>query len=185
MTTLTIDREYLTNTLADLVRINSINPTLIPGGAGEREISGYLTQAMRQLGMIVAQHEPESDRISTVGLLRGSGGGKSLMLNGHIDTVGVDYMPDPFSAEIRAGKLYGRGAYDMKGSIAAALAAVKALRDAGQTLPGFTHQPRSHRLFAGETAPAFRQRNGNAYLAPARCPCARLGPTDRQPHRHI
>ena len=91
---------------------------------------------MRQLGMIVAQHEPEPDRISTVGMLRGSGGGKSLMLNGHIDTVGVDYMPDPFSAEIRDGKLYGRGAYDMKGSIAACLAAVKALRDAGQTLPG-------------------------------------------------
>ena len=34
------------------------------------------------------------------------------MLNGHIDTVGVDYMPDPFSAEIRDGKLYGRGAYE-------------------------------------------------------------------------
>jgi acetylornithine deacetylase len=136
MTTLTIDREYLTNTLADLVRINSVNPTLIPGGAGEREISGYLTHGMRQLGMTVAQHEPEPDRISTVGTLRGSGGGKSLMLNGHIDTVGVDYMPDPFSAEIRDGKLYGRGAYDMKGSIAASFAAVKALRDAGQTLAG-------------------------------------------------
>ncbi len=136
MTNLTIDRNYLHQTLAELVRINSINPTLIPGGAGEREISEYMARAMRELGMIVSHHEPEPDRISTVGLLRGSGGGKSLMLNGHIDTVGVDYMPNPFSAEIRDGKLYGRGAYDMKGSIAASLAAVKALHDAGQTLPG-------------------------------------------------
>jgi acetylornithine deacetylase len=136
MTKLTIDRNYLHQTLADLVRINSINPTLIPGGAGEHEISEYVARVMRELGMIVSHHEPAPDRISAVGLLRGSGGGKSLMFNGHIDTVGVDYMPDPFSAEIRDGKLYGRGAYDMKGSIAASLAAVKALRDAGQTLPG-------------------------------------------------
>ena len=136
MTTLTIDREYLTHTLTDLVRINSINPTLIPGGAGEQEIAGYMKSAMRQLGLTVTQHEPAPDRISTVGLLRGTSNGKSLMLNGHIDTVGVDSMPDPFSAEIRDGKLYGRGAYDMKGSLAASLAAVKALRDAGHTLPG-------------------------------------------------
>lgn len=136
MPALTIDRDYLINTLADLVRINSINPSLISGGAGERKIAGYMAQAMRQLGMIVSQHEPEPDRISTVGILRGSGGGKSLMLNGHIDTVGVDTMPEPFSASIRDGKLYGRGAYDMKGSIAAGLAAVKALRDAGQSPAG-------------------------------------------------
>lgn len=136
MTTLTIDRDYLSRTLAELVRINSINPSLIPGGAGEREIAAYLAQAMQALNMDVAQLEPAPDRISTVGTLRGSGGGKSLLLNGHIDTVGVEYMPDPFSGEIHDGKLYGRGAYDMKGSVAAMLAAVKALRDAGHKLPG-------------------------------------------------
>jgi acetylornithine deacetylase len=136
MTELSIDRTYLHRTLSDLVRINSINPSLTPGGAGERDIAAYLQQAMQHLGMSVAQHEPAPDRISTVGTLRGSGGGRSLMLNGHIDTVGVEYMPDPFSAEIRDGKLYGRGAYDMKGSVAAMLAAVKALRDANITLKG-------------------------------------------------
>ena len=131
-----IDRTYLAQTLAELVRINSINPSLIPGGAGEREISVYLTRAMQQLGMRVAQHEPEPGRVSVVGTLQGTGGGKSLMLNGHIDTVGVDDMTDPFSAAIRDAKLYGRGAYDMKGSIAAMLTAVKTLRDAGVSLPG-------------------------------------------------
>src|SRR5512135_1048896 len=97
MTNLTIDRNYLHHTLADLVHINSINPSLMPGGAGEREIAAYMLRAMHQLGMDVAQHEPAPDRISTVGTLRGSGHGPSLMLNGHIDTVGVEHMPDPFS----------------------------------------------------------------------------------------
>ena len=136
MSRLFIDHDYLHHTLADLVRINSINPSLMPGGAGEKEIAAYLKNAMQQLGMTVDQHEPAPDRISTVGTLRGSGGGKSLMLNGHIDTVGVEHMPAPFSAEIRDGKLYGRGAYVMKGSVAAMLAAANALRDAGITLKG-------------------------------------------------
>jgi acetylornithine deacetylase len=108
----------------------------MPGGAGEREIAAYLARIMQQLGMTVAQHEPAPDRISVVGTLRGTGGGKSLMFNGHIDTVGVEHMPDPFSGEIRDGKLYGRGAYDMKGSVAAMLAAAKAIKDAGMVLKG-------------------------------------------------
>jgi acetylornithine deacetylase len=136
MTSLTIDRNYLYQTLADLVRTNSINPSLTPSGAGEREIATYVKQTMQQLGMTVAQHEPEPDRISTVGTLRGMGGGKALMLNGHIDTVGIEHMPNPFSADIRDGKLYGRGAYDMKGGVVAMLAAAKALKDAGAVLQG-------------------------------------------------
>ena len=136
MTQLTIDRDYLHQTLADLVRINSINPSLMPGGAGEREIAAYVMQAMQQLGMAVAQHEPAPHRISVVGTLRGSGNGKALMLNGHLDTVGVEHMPHPFLADIRDGKLYGRGAYDMKGSVAAMLAAAKAVKDAGVALKG-------------------------------------------------
>ncbi|CAG0934473.1 acetylornithine deacetylase [Thermoflexales bacterium] len=136
MTTLTIDRNHLQQLLADLVHINSINPSLVPGSAGEREIAAYLTSAMQRLGLTVAQHEPAPNRVSVVGTLPGSGKGKSLMLNGHIDTVGVEHMPNPFSGEIREGKLYGRGAYDMKGGVAAMLTAAKALRDAGLALKG-------------------------------------------------
>lgn len=58
------------------------------------------------------------------------------MLNAHYDTVGVDGMPEPFSAAIRDGKLYGRGAYDMKGSLAACMTAAKALADAGAPQAG-------------------------------------------------
>jgi acetylornithine deacetylase len=127
---LIIDREYLTNTLADLIHINSINPKLVPDGPGEAEIAAYIAEALRRLNLEVMMHEPEPRRVSVVGRLKGQGGGRSLMLNGHLDTVGIESMPEPFSAAIRNGKMYGRGAYDMKGSIAACLAAIKALVDA-------------------------------------------------------
>ena len=133
---LTIDPDYLTQTLADLVRINSINPTLTPGGAGEAEIAAYLTGALSKLGLDVATYEPEPGRVSVVGTLKGRGGGRSLMLNAHTDTVGIEGMPAPFSAAIHDGKLYGRGAYDMKGSLAACMTTVKALSEAGAPLSG-------------------------------------------------
>ena len=133
---LTIDRHYLSKTLTDLIQINSINPSLTPGGAGEAEIAAYIAQALRDLGLAVTTHEPEPGRVSVVGRLRGRGGGRSLMINGHIDTVGVEGMAEPFSGAIREGKVYGRGAYDMKGSVAAGMAALKALVDAGLPLAG-------------------------------------------------
>jgi acetylornithine deacetylase len=124
-----IDRHYLVRTLADLVRINSINPTLVPGGAGEAEIAAYVAKALAGVGLEVRKIETEPGRPSVVGVLRGGRPGGSLMLNAHYDTVGVDGMPEPFSAAIRDGKLYGRGAYDMKGSLAACLTAAKALAE--------------------------------------------------------
>jgi acetylornithine deacetylase len=126
-----VDRDYLFRTLADLIRINSVNPTLAPGGKGEGEISGYVARALGAMGLEVRTLEPEPGRISVLGTLRGTGGGKSLMLNAHYDTVGVEGMEEAFSAAVRDGKMYGRGAYDMKGSLAAQMAAVKALVDAG------------------------------------------------------
>lgn len=131
-----IDRQYLTDTLAGLVRINSINPTLVPGGAGESEIAAYTADSLAAIGLEVSVHESEPGRPSVVGILRGRGGGRSLMLNAHYDTVGVDGMADPFSAAIRDGRLYGRGAYDMKGSLAACMSAAKGLIDAGIILDG-------------------------------------------------
>ncbi len=131
-----IDHEYLRRTLEDLVRIDSINPTLVSGGAGEAEIAGYVSSSMRSSGLEVHLHEPEPGRPSVVGRLRGSGGGRTLMLNAHYDTVGVDEMADPFSAAVRDGRLYGRGAYDMKGSLAAQMAAARALAGQGWAAGG-------------------------------------------------
>ena len=131
-----IDRPYLERTLADLVRVNSVNPKFGDGRTNERAIATHLTGVMRALGLEVTTYDAAPDRTSVVGRLRGSGGGRSLMLYGHIDTVGVDEMPEPFSAAIRDGRMYGRGTYDMKGGLAACIAAVKALVDARAPLAG-------------------------------------------------
>jgi acetylornithine deacetylase len=133
-----VDRQYVIRALQDLVRINSINPALEAGGPGEAEIAGYVAQALEAAGLHVTTHEPAPGRVSVVGRLDGqavrrSGGqadGRTLMLNAHMDTVGVAGMAEPFSGAIRDGKLFGRGAYDMKGSLAAMLGAAKALADA-------------------------------------------------------
>jgi acetylornithine deacetylase len=131
-----VDRNYLLDILTDFVRINSINPSLDPSGAGEGEIAAYIADAMHKLKLEVVTHEPEPGRLSVVGTLKGTGGGRSLMLNGHVDTVAVDDMLDPFSAKIGNGKMYGRGAYDMKCGLAACMTAVKALVDTGTSLAG-------------------------------------------------
>lgn len=137
MTTgLGIDREYLIGACQQLVRINSVNPLLVPGAPGEGEIARWIEGAFRQLGLETTRHEPVPGRPTVVGRLRGQGGGRSLMLNAHVDTVGIDGMIEPFSGRLADGRVYGRGSFDMKGSLAASLAAAKALRDAGASLRG-------------------------------------------------
>jgi len=133
---LSIDAGYTTRTLQDLVRINSVNPRLDPTAPGELAIAAYVADALEHLGLEVFRHEPEPGRISVVGRLRGSRPGRSLMLNAHADTVDVAGMDEPFSGDIRDGRLYGRGAYDMKGGLAAMMAAVKALAGAGRPHAG-------------------------------------------------
>lgn len=135
--TFSIDDTYLTTTAQELVRINSINPSLTPDGPGEAEIGAYVADHIERLGLAVKVSEIEPRRVNVTGRWKGSGGGRSLLLYAHTDTVGVEGMTiDPFGAETREGRLYGRGSYDMKTSLAAILAAVKALRDAGISLKG-------------------------------------------------
>ncbi len=135
-----IDSTYLAEILTDLVRIDSRNPLLTPGSPGEGEIGAYVADALRTLGLDVTVHDLQDERsnrrVNVVGILRGSGGGRSLLLNAHLDTVGVEGMDAPFSAELRNGRLYGRGSQDMKASIAAMLAAAKALQNADARLAG-------------------------------------------------
>lgn len=133
---LTIDREFLIETLQKLVQINSVNPGLVPGHPGEYEIGAYITEVLRTIGLDPQFREVKPDRVNVVATLEGSGGGRSLMLNGHMDTVGVDGMEQPFSGKIQDGRVYGRGAQDMKGSIAGMLTALKALVDADIRLKG-------------------------------------------------
>jgi acetylornithine deacetylase len=131
-----IDPDYTRDTLARLVQINSINPTLAPGAPGEREIAAFIAGSLRGAGLSAEIFEPEPGRCTVLGRLAGAGGGRTLMLNAHCDTVDVAGMAEPFSGAIRDGKLYGRGSFDMKGSLAACMAAAKALADSGVPLRG-------------------------------------------------
>ena len=115
----------LTTLLVDLVRIDSINPDLVTGAHGEEGIAGFIAEWATQAGLEAIVQYAEPGRPNVVVIARGSGGGRNLMLNGHIDTVGVADMDAPFSGYMEDNKLYGRGAYDMKAGVAASLIAAK------------------------------------------------------------
>lgn len=131
-----IDPELLVPTLRDLVRINSVNPSLAPGAPGEGDIAAYLDARLRRAGLEVHRHEALPGRPSIVARLPGRGGGRSLMLNAHIDTVGVEAMANPFAGDVGDGRLYGRGSYDMKGGLAAAIVAIETLAREATPLAG-------------------------------------------------
>jgi len=135
-TTPLISPEYLEKTLTALVQINSINPDLSQEGVGEDQISAYLAEELGSCGMQVERRKLAPGRYNVIGVRKGSGGGKSLLWNGHMDTVGSNGMEHPFQAEVRDGRLYGRGSQDMKGSLAAMLAAARALNESGAQLAG-------------------------------------------------
>lgn len=122
-----------------LTQIDSSNPTLsVGGGAGETDIADYLSAWFAHRDIEYHRIEPVAGRPSVVGVLRGSGGGKSLMFNGHVDTVsnasyeqGVDPLSGAMGMKNGEQAIFGRGCLDMKGGLAAALAAVATIKARG------------------------------------------------------
>jgi acetylornithine deacetylase len=113
----------LAELLADLVRIDSVNPDLSAGAAGEGEIARFVARWLEEAGLEVDVEEVAPGRFNTVGVAPGSGGGRSLLLNAHTDTVGVAGMERPLEPVVEDGRLFGRGAYDMKAGLAAIMLA--------------------------------------------------------------
>jgi acetylornithine deacetylase/succinyl-diaminopimelate desuccinylase family protein len=109
--------------VSGLVAIDSINPDLVPGGAGEADIAAYVARWLELAGLQVQIQETAPGRPNVVARAAGTGEGPSLLLNAHMDVVGVEGMADPFSPRIEDGRLYGRGGYDMKGGLAAIMLA--------------------------------------------------------------
>jgi acetylornithine deacetylase len=122
----------------------------------EGEAQLFISEYLLGQGLEIDIFEPDNERMknypdfgpgndysgkpNVVGILRGEGGGRSLILNGHIDTVSAEpvssWKHDPFRGEIEGNVIYGRGAADDKGNLAAAIMAVKALRETGLRLKG-------------------------------------------------
>ncbi|MFI6405520.1 ArgE/DapE family deacylase [Streptomyces sp. NPDC050548] len=110
--------------LERLVAVDSVNPGLAASGAGEGAIADLCADWLGARGFEVHRLERNPGRPSLVAIARGTGGGRSLMLNGHLDTVGLGgYEGEPLSPRIEDGRLYGRGACDMKGGVAAMMIA--------------------------------------------------------------
>jgi acetylornithine deacetylase len=112
--------------ISALVAIESVNPDLVATGSGEAVIAAFVAAWLRDAGLKVSVIEAAPGRPSVVGVVSGSGGGASLILNAHMDTVGAGGMAAPFSPVVRERRVYGRGAYDMKGSLAAIMLAARA-----------------------------------------------------------
>ncbi len=121
--------------LAQLVAIDSRNTALVPGGPGEREIAAAIASLLQEAGLEVTVLEPQPGHPSVVGRLRGTGGGRTLLLNGHIDTVGFGGMDQALTPQVVGNRLHGRGAYDMKAGVAAMLVAAASVA-AGAPLRG-------------------------------------------------
>jgi acetylornithine deacetylase len=119
--------DELVSLLRGLVEIDSSNPDLGRSGAGETAIADFVTEWLEPSGCEIVRFEETLGRPSVVATWRGSGGGRSLMLNGHLDTVSLDsYDGDGLASTIVDGRLYGRGSYDMKSGLAAMMVAGRA-----------------------------------------------------------
>jgi acetylornithine deacetylase len=151
--------EDIVQFLQDLIRVPSVNPWFLaePGPAYEKEVQDVIARRLKPLGATIDQWEPDVEalaeyrgrpgytpdhvykgRPNQAALLKGTGGGRSILLTGHIDVVkaGSRWTTDPFGGERRAGMIYGRGAVDMKGGIASMIMAAEAVRRSGVQLAG-------------------------------------------------
>lgn len=134
-------RDELVALVSRMVQIPSLNPTQ-PGVVreevlgGETRVNEFLKPALESMGLETDLWEAEEGRANLVGVCKGTGGGKSLILNGHVDVVipGAEELwteAGPWSGKVADGRIYGRGACDMKGGNGAAVIAVKALLQSG------------------------------------------------------
>jgi len=151
-----VDGEYAIKTAQELVRIPSENP---PGR--EKDVAEYILRELKRLKFDdIKISEAEPDRPNIIAKLHGRLGTRTLLLNGHMDVVpaGSGWTVPPYGGVIRDGRLWGRGACDMKGGLAAILAVAKAYRDAAL-------QPEGNILFTFVVDEEMGGKKGTGFLA--------------------
>ncbi|HKR63017.1 MAG TPA: M20/M25/M40 family metallo-hydrolase [Thermoanaerobaculia bacterium] len=124
-------RDETARDLRELIAIDSVNPSLVPGGAGESAIAAHLVETLRRMRIDAVTQEAAPGRPNVIAVIEGRKPGRSLMLCGHSDTVGVEGMAAPFDPIERDGRMYGRGAQDMKGGVASILGAARTIASEG------------------------------------------------------
>jgi acetylornithine deacetylase len=117
----------LLSLLTELVAIDSVNPGLDATGAGEAPLADHLETWCGERGLAVTRHGSPQRPSLLISTTRGAPG-PTLVLCGHVDTVGLAGMSEPLVPRIEGGRMHGRGTYDMKGGLAAALVAAAAAR---------------------------------------------------------
>ncbi len=128
-----IHEEDVVSLLQDMIKIKSEPESNI----SEKEVAEFLVHRMRSSGIEVEMVNKEPNRPNIVGRLRGNGGGKTLLFNGHLAAFRVDpWTVDPYIERAKEGNVYGVGAADMKGAIAAMVIAMEAFTKIGQELSG-------------------------------------------------
>ena len=131
-----VDPAFVLDALSRYVEIDSVNPAFSAGGGDESGLAAVVADDLRAAGLDVHIVSSAPGRDSVLGVLRGSRPGPSLMLYAHLDTVGIQGMQAPFTAVQRDGRVYGRGAYDMKAGLAACVSAAAALARTAHALDG-------------------------------------------------
>ena len=183
----------LVELVRSLVRFDTTSVDLSPGSVHttnqEADLQAYVGERLAAIGAEVDQWEPDAAEFAdhpmmppwhhwrgrqlTVGTIRGSGDGRSLIVNGHIDVVDAGersrWTSPPFEADVRDDRIYGRGAVDMKGGVGATLFALEALHAAGVRLTGdvfFETVPDEETCAMGTVAAIARGYRADAGLVP-------------------
>jgi len=139
-------KDELVQRVSAAVQIESVNPKY-PGQVyedvvgGEGEVSKFVAEVYREIGCEVDLFAVEPGRENAVGVLKGSGGGRSLIFNGHVDVVPPGDPANwksgtPFSGKVDSDRIWGRGSTDMKGGVLAQAFAAKAIVQAGVRMSG-------------------------------------------------
>lgn len=173
--------------LEDVIRINSVNPEFI--GIRREDVIGGETRCARLIGGFLEGHgfelhevAPDPERVNVVARARGSGGGRSLIVNGHVDTV-APFRPEqwlggsPWTPVRRDGRIYGLGATDMAAGLVSATLAAAALAEAGISLAGdlmvqavVGEETGSHRLGTSAVLEAGFTADAAIVAEPSSCP---------------